>query len=430
MKMKKVLIVCMLLAAFALALASCDESALENIVPNHTHQFGEWKTVLAPTCTETGREERACECGVNELQLIAALGHTEVIDAAKEATCAEDGLTEGKHCGVCNEVIMPQETLKAKEHVFVDHFCECGATDGTVSAGLLYELTEDGQGYAVSIGTCTDAEIVIPQMYKGLPITAVKEKAFMQNQTITSVVIPEGVTVIEGRAFYQCEALESVTIPDSVTTIEVMAFKRCYSLVSVTLPDSLTEISNSVFCDCGKITSLTLPEGIKRLGSGAFANCSCLESINIPDSITVIEVGLFEGCSSLKSIIIPDGVTLIMDSAFRDCLSLESITIPSGITSIGAAMFEGCSSITSFIVPDGITLIDLNAFLGCGNLKELVIPSSVTEIRDGAFGSCPCLTDITFKGTKEQWIAAIGKYNWYYHTVSVIHCIDGDITIE
>ena len=428
--MKKILMVCILLTAFALAFASCDESALENIVPNHTHQFGEWKTVLAPTCTETGREERACECGEKESQQIAALGHTEVIDAAKEATCVEDGLTEGKHCGVCNEVIMPQETLKAKEHVFVDHFCECGATDGTVSAGLFYELTEDSQGYAVSIGTCTDTEIVIPQMYKGLPITAVKAKAFMQNETITSVVIPEGVTVIESRAFYKCVELESVTMPDSVMMIENLAFSGCSSLVSITIPDSLTVIMSNAFGNCGKIKSITLPKGVKMIGSNAFANCSRLESINIPDGITVIESGVFAGCASLKSIIIPDGVTMIEGRAFSGCSSIVSISVPNGVTSLEENVFEGCTGITSFIVPDSVTLIDLNVFLACENLKELVIPGSVTKIDHNAFYYCTSLTDITFKGTKEQWIAAIGDYNWYYHTVSVIHCIDGDITIE
>ena len=45
-----------------------------------------------------------------------ALGHTEVVDAAEAATCTETGLTEGKHCSVCDKILVAQETVAAKGH--------------------------------------------------------------------------------------------------------------------------------------------------------------------------------------------------------------------------------------------------------------------------------------------------------------------------
>ena len=49
---------------------------------------------------------------------IPAKGHTEVVDADVEPTCTETGLTEGKHCSVCKEVLVAQDVFPAKGHSY------------------------------------------------------------------------------------------------------------------------------------------------------------------------------------------------------------------------------------------------------------------------------------------------------------------------
>jgi hypothetical protein len=93
------------------------------------------------TCTETGLTEgkhcSVCNAVLLAQETIPAKGHTEVVDAAKDATCTETGLTEGKHCSVCNTVLLAQETVAAKGHRWVDATCTapktcetCGETEG------------------------------------------------------------------------------------------------------------------------------------------------------------------------------------------------------------------------------------------------------------------------------------------------------------
>ena len=95
---------------------------------------------VAPTCTETGLTEgkhcSVCNTVLKAQEVIHATGHTEVTDAAVAPTCTESGKTEGKHCSVCNTVLKAQEVIPATGHTEVTDAAvaptctESGKTEG------------------------------------------------------------------------------------------------------------------------------------------------------------------------------------------------------------------------------------------------------------------------------------------------------------
>ena len=194
-----------------------------------------------------------------------------------------------------------------------------------------------------------------------------------------------------------------ISIPETlggvpVTQIKNNAFRDCSSLTSVVIPESITTIGEGAFRNCSSLTSVVIPEGVTTIGVGAFYGCSSLKSVVIPEGVTTIEGVTFYGCSALTKVVIPEGVTTIGNSAFYGCSSLTEVVIPEGVTEIGGAAFSGCSALTEVVIPEGVTEIGNRAFYNCSSLTKVVLPESVTEIGSDAFGYCSSLTEVVFEG--------------------------------
>lgn len=116
----------------------CKETLKTEVLPATPHTPGEWIVDKESTCTETGSRHRVCtKCGeTTDVEVISVKDHVEAIDRALSATCTESGLTEGKHCTVCNTVIKAQEVIPAMGHLeVVDDAKEPTCTENGLTMG-------------------------------------------------------------------------------------------------------------------------------------------------------------------------------------------------------------------------------------------------------------------------------------------------------
>ena len=81
------------------------------------HDFSILVDTVSSTCSSEGFMEYACSCGVTKKEVIPKQDHTEQIIAGKAASCTETGLTDGKKCSVCGEILVEQEVIPVTEHI-------------------------------------------------------------------------------------------------------------------------------------------------------------------------------------------------------------------------------------------------------------------------------------------------------------------------
>ena len=191
-----------------------------------------------------------------------------------------------------------------------------------------------------------------PKMHIPLDII----KYYLNDQEITSLEIPEGVTIIGENAFQKCSDLTSLTLPDGITSIGENAFLRCTGLTSLTFPSSLTKIGDNAFCECYGLKSLTLPDGITEINSYTFATCLNLTSLTLSANLTSISLGGFKGCFALKNLTIPSGLTSLSNLHITDIsTTIESVYVSSSVPATAGSFFDGVDlSNCTLYVPKGM----------------------------------------------------------------------------
>ena len=364
--MKKITFI-IAVALCLLALFACETQTKDE----HVHAYGEWETVTEASCTSDGSAERSCACGDKESKIISKTGHTEEIIPAVEPTCTTEGLSEGKKCSVCDEIIKEQKTINALGHSYI------------------YIEETDEIGNVTSFAACQRENC---GDVKENPAGLYDEKGVML-ASWDELVNRYGLDATDGNLKnFRLESADDILRNSSKLIID----------------ESINKISNYALCGYA-FTEIYIPKTVTYIGAGAFQ------------------------CTLISEIIIPENVVEIGEYTFSECLSLKNIVVDENnqyYKSIDGNLFDKEGKVLlqyaigkdndEYIIPDGVVTISTLAFAYSQKIKTIVIPDSVTSIGGAAFSYSDSIKDIYYLGTKEMW-ASLDYMDQYMASSIFVH---------
>ena len=218
-------------------------------------------------------------------------------------------------------------------------------------------------------------------------VVGIAEFAFLEQNNLVGIKMPDSVTLICYKAFEKCPGLKEVEFSNSVTNIGMYAFDYCRSLMDITIPDSVVEIGSNAFYDTGYFNSQ--PDGVVYIDDWAVGYKGDMPrntTIKLRYGIKYMANNFLSDKRNLTRIEIPDTVESIGKEAFMYCTGLYEIKIPNSVTRIESDAFCGCTGLLSVTIGNNVKSIENSAFFNCENLLSITIPDNVTEFGDMAFG--------------------------------------------
>ncbi len=197
---------------------------------------------------------------------------------------------------------------------------------------------------------------------------------FIGDDTITKVVLPEGVEKINSYAFANLTALEEIVLPSTMQSIEYGAFYGCTSLQKITFSgeNNLQIISQNAFENCDlrgkpefpnicvisdyafagnqKLEGVTLGETLLSVGQYAFAGCKKLSDVTINAKKVKYGAYAFTNCEALKEFTV--NAAVLPEGMFYQCEAMTKVTVGADVNDIGVFAFRE-TAITDFVIADG-----------------------------------------------------------------------------
>lgn len=269
--------------------------------------------------------------------------HTITTDAAKAATCTQNGLTEGSHCEVCGEILVKQTVIPARGHQFktvkTDATCK---TEGSVfdRCTVCGQIRDGSRKQLPKLPHQWDAGKVT----KNATVAAEGEKVYTcllcgEKRTETLMKLPGG-----GQ---QETAKPSKKIPKKGQVFKDKTGKAKYKITRSNASGGTVEYVKPA----AKKKSVTVPAAVAYNGrtykvtaiaKNAFKNDKKLKKLVIGKNVAIIGAGAFQGCRSLAQVKIGAGLKKIGSKAFYKCGALKRMEIKSkNLKSVGKNAIKG-----------------------------------------------------------------------------------------
>ncbi len=378
--------------------------------------------------------------------------HNIVTEIKIDSTCTSSGLTEGKYCSICNEVIVSQEKIPMLEHELVFH--EASSPTETTAGWHAYE-------------TCKKCDY---STFRDIP--PLDHTCVFNSPTASESFLKTPATCYTSAVYFiscKCGKHGDETFEFGTPALHIYQNGHCLNCSTPKPTESLVLTLNedqNTYTVTGindrSISNVIIPpyyewKPVTRIGAFAFENADRITNITIPKTVTRIDEGAFKGCTSLHDFTIPDTVEYIAPNILENCISLESLTLPfigscycidadntEGKTLgylFGKKYYEGTYIAKQTIdtrnadtgimktIPDGfnpefvlttsedfnthmyyyiptalhyITVlagdVHIGAFESCSSLLKITLAENVHHINPYSFAQCTSLSNIVFKG--------------------------------
>ena len=286
-----------------------------------------------------------------------------------------------------------------------------------------FEYTFDSSDVAVAKYNDNDPVTVIPYEFDNKKVTAIAEKAFLNNTDMKGIVIPNSIVSIDSSAFTGCINLKDVYYIGTKDQWDGINNRNSEiknaTVYYAELNDDgfiYTPENNgiNIIKYVGKETSVTIPDKINdvkvtKITAGAFNECLNLENIKSANDKFISEDGILYNSETKSLISCPP--------------AKKDIKIATDCKGISSKAFENQDSLKEINIPDNIIKISAKAFYNCAALETVDIPSTTITINNSAFDKCDALNSIVVSAENKSYKSVDGVlYNIGNLGTSLVRC--------